>query len=318
MQSFEQAIDASGYRPLTSEALPVLQVNLGRQCNLSCHHCHVGASPARREVMNWTTMEAVIALARSCRPRQIDITGGAPEIIPHFRRFVEALRADDFAVQVRTNLTVIFEPGQQDLPGFFRRHGVELVASLPCYLSDNVDRQRGRGVYDLSINALKRLNAEGYGLDDNLPLNLVYNPGGPFLPPSQELLEAAYRKELRERYDLHFNRLLTITNMPIGRFLDDLSHAGKDDDYRQLLREAFNPGTLEGLMCRHQVSIDWNGTLYDCDFNLALGLPLGHDAPQTVFEATPESLTGRVIRTAGHCFGCTAGSGSSCGGMLVA
>jgi len=318
MRSFSQAASSCGQSPLTAGAITVLQVNLGRMCNLHCRHCHVGASPASRDVMDWPTMEAVLRFAETCKPRQVDITGGAPEINPHFRRFVADLRGSGFAVQVRTNLTVMFEPGQQDLPEFFRHHQVGLVASLPCYLSDNVDSQRGKGVYDHSIEALRRLNAQGYGLRADLPVNLVYNPGGPFLPPGQEMLEATYRRELNDRHDVHFTSLLTITNMPIGRFLEDLRQSGKAEDYRRLLREAFNPGTLGDLMCRHQVSIDWDGALYDCDFNLALGMSLGDPGPRTVFDIDPQTLPGRRIRTDEHCFGCTAGCGSSCGGALVA
>jgi radical SAM/Cys-rich protein len=318
MNAFDQAVTSDGRPLLKGESLDTIQVNLGRLCNLSCRHCHVGANPGRTEIMDWPVMEAIIALVRKSAPGRIDITGGAPEMNPHFRRFVSALRELELPVQVRTNLTVIFEPGQDDLPDFFQQHGVELVASLPCYLSDNVDQQRGSGVYEQSVEALKLLNSKGYGTADGLPLSLVYNPGGPFLPPDQEVLEAAYRKELNERFGLIFTRLLTITNMPIGRFLDDLRHEGKDDEYSQLLREAYNSETLDGLMCRHQICIDWDGHLYDCDFNLALELPLAEGAPVTIFDATPENLLSRTIRTAQHCFGCTAGSGSSCGGALVA
>jgi len=318
MYPFDQAIVTSGKPLLTAARLQTLQVNVGRLCNLSCRHCHVGATPDRSEVMTWETMEAILAFARRTRPCSIDITGGAPEMNPHFRKFVEQLRREYFPVQVRTNLTVCFEPGQQDLFDFFRRHRVELVASLPCYLADNVDAQRGSGVYRQSIEALKQLNQQGYGRQKELSLNLVYNPGGPFLPPSPEVLEAAYRKELHGQHGLDFTRLLTITNMPIGRFLKDLQNAGKDAEYHQLLVTAFNPETLEGLMCRHQISIDWDGRLYDCDFNLALELPIDAGAPPTIYNTLPEQLLQRRIRTGEHCFGCTAGSGSSCGGALVA
>ena len=318
MHAFDQAITASGKPLLRAESLQTLQVNVGRLCNLSCRHCHVGAKPGHSEIMSWETMEAILTLARRCQPCSVDITGGAPEMNPHFRTFVEQLSQENFPLQVRTNLTVGFEPGQQDLFDFFLRHRVSLVASLPCYLADNVDAQRGPGVHQKSIEALRLLNQLGYGRHKELPLNLVYNPGGPFLPPSQEVLEAAYRKELREQYGLDFTRLLTIANMPIGRFLTDLEQAGQDLDYRQLLEKSFNPDTLEGLMCRHHISIDWDGRLYDCDFNLALKLPIETETPLTVFNAIPEQLLRRRICTGEHCFGCTAGSGSSCGGSLVA
>jgi len=318
MLSFDEAVSRSGTPTLEAETPSTLQANLGRLCNLSCRHCHVEASPLRPEIMDWPVMEAILALAERCPGCRVDITGGAPELNPHFRRFVAALRERDVPVQVRTNLTVLLEAGQEDLATFFRRHRVELVASLPCYLADNVDSQRGLGTYDRSIEAIRLLNREGYGTRGELPLNLVYNPGGPFLPPPQERLEAAYRSELDERFGVSFTRLHTLANMPIGRFLDELRLAGKDDDYRRVLVEAFNPQTLDGLMCRHQVSIDWDGKLYDCDFNLALGLPLHSKAPRTVFEATADNLDRRSIRTGEHCYGCTAGSGSSCGGALVA
>ncbi len=318
MNDFDRAVAESRGGALQAERLQTLQVNLGRLCNLSCRHCHVGGSPIRSEVMTWPVMEQILALGRALPGSPVDITGGAPEMNPHFRPFVEALVANGHPVQVRTNLTVFFEPGMEGLPEFYRRHKVALVASLPCYLSDNVDAQRGKGVYGQSVEALRQLNALGFGRRPELQLSLVYNPGGPFLPPDQAVLEAAYRRELRERFGIDFTSLFTITNMPIGRFLEELRRQGRDDDYRLLLAEAFNPGTLEGLMCRRQVSIDWDGTLYDCDFNLSLGLPLSPGLPRTVAEATPANLTRRAIRTGEHCFGCTAGTGSSCGGALVA
>ncbi|PLY01213.1 MAG: radical SAM protein, partial [Desulfuromonas sp.] len=314
---FDQAILDSGSPLLHSQSLTALQVNVGRLCNLSCRHCHVTAAPGRLEIMTPETMEAVLHLARRCPPCTIDITGGAPEMNPHFRTFVAQLRREGFPVQVRTNLTVGFEAGQQDLFDFFHQHQVALVASLPCYLAENVDAQRGSGTYQQSIEAIRQLNRLGYGQPQGLSLSLVYNPGGPFLPPSQEDLEDAYRRELQERYGLSFTRLLTLANMPIGRFLEDLRHENKARGYCQLLEEAFNPETLDGLMCRHQISIDWDGRLFDCDFNLALQLPLNTKEPLTVFSADPEQLLVRRIRTAEHCFGCTAGSGSSCGGSLV-
>lgn len=228
-----------------------------------------------------------------------------------------AARAQGHPVQVRTNLTVFFEPGQGDLPDFYRDHRAALVASLPCYLEENVEAQRGPGAYGKAVEAIARLNALGYGADPALDLNLVYNPGGPFLPPDQVALEADYKRELHRRFGVAFNHLHTITNMPIGRFLDDLARARRADAYRQLLEASFNPRTLDGLMCRHQVCVGWDGTLYDCDFNLALGLPTGHGAPTHVADFDLQAIARRRIVTGEHCFGCTAGCGSSCGGALV-
>jgi radical SAM/Cys-rich protein len=303
---------------LRSSAVQTIQVNLGLLCNLSCRHCHVEANPKRTEIMSWETMQSVVRLALALPEARVDLTGGAPELNPNFRPLVERLREAGGQVQVRTNLAVFFEPGQADTPEFMADRGLHLVASLPCYLDENVDNQRGDGVYRRSIAALRRLNALGYGLIDELPLNLVYNPGGAFLPPDQEKLEGAYRKELKERFGVDFTRLLTITNMPMGRFLTDLEQNGQADRYRSLLQENFNCATLEGLMCRHQICIAWDGTLADCDFNAALGLSLAGGLPRHVADLDPALLKGRPIITGEHCFGCTAGCGSSCGGALVA
>jgi len=302
--------------PLTAERVSTVQVNIGLTCNLTCTHCHVSSSPRRKEQMSWDTMEHVLRVARECGASVIDITGGAPEMNPHFRRLVSAARAAGHKVLVRTNLTILLEDGYTDLPEFFRDERVHLIASLPCYTIENVDRQRGDGVYAGSVEAMRRLNALGYGSDASLPLDLVYNPGGPSLPGNQAVLEADYRRELWTRHGLVFTRLYTLANMAIGRFAADLKHDAALHTYRDLLLHAFNPDTVAPLMCRHQISVDWNGTLYDCDFNLALRLPVGGRAPRTVrdFDAT---LHTRRIVTGEHCFGCTAGSGSSCGGALV-
>ena len=269
-------------------------------------------------MMEWPTMELVLEAARKARCRLVDLTGGAPELHPHFRRFVQELSKRGHRVQVRTNLTVLLEPGMETMPEFFRDHEVSLVASMPCYLKQNVRAQRGEGVYEKCITAIVRLNALGYGVGpDHLPLDLVYNPGGPFLPPEQSNLEAEYRRELRTRFGITFSRLLTITNMPIGRFAMELSRQNQAEDYWCLLRKSFNSETVEGLMCRHQLSIGWDGTLYDCDFNLALALPVNHGAPDHVHRFDLQDLVTRRIVTGRHCFGCTAGFGSSCGGALL-
>jgi len=267
--------------------------------------------------MEWQTMELVLAAARTVEPDLVDLTGGAPELNPDFCRFVEALRAAGHRVQVRTNLTVLHEPGMETLPEWLHEHEVQLVASLPCYLEENVRAQRGAHVYEKSIEAIRRLNALGYGTARELPLNLVYNPGGPFLPPEQSELEADYRRELGSRFGITFSRLLTITNMPIGRFQAELRRQGGAREYLKLLQESFNPGTLEGLMCRHQISVGWDGMLYDCDFNLALELSIDHGAPDHIRRFEPSRLRTRRIVTGEHCFGCTAGCGSSCAGVLA-
>jgi len=318
MNGFDRAVLQVQDTSLVSDAVQTLQVNLGLLCNLSCRHCHVEANPRRTEVMGWETMQRVLRLAEALPQARIDLTGGAPELNPFFNRLVDALHEMGRLVQVRTNLTVFFEAGQAETPEFLAEREVHLVASLPCYLDDNVDQQRGDGVYKRSIAALRRLNSLGYGRRPELPLNLVYNPGGAFLPPDQLSLEEAYRKELWERFGLEFTRLLTITNMPMGRFLNDLQRDGKADNYKSLLEESFNHETLQGLMCRHQICVSWDGTLADCDFNSALGLSLAKGLPRHIDDIDPRDLQGRSIVTGEHCFGCTAGCGSSCGGALVA
>ena len=231
--------------------------------------------------------------------------------------FVKELDAGGFNIQSRTNLTVLLEPGMEDMTAFMKEHGVRLVASLPCYLEENVRKQRGAGVYEKSVEAIKKLNEIGYGVDPSFPLNLVYNPVGPHLPPNQMSLEADYRRELKDRFGIHFTNLLTITNMPIGRFIGDLRRQKQDETYWRLLFDNFNPQTVEGLMCRHQISIDWNGRLYDCDFNLALNLPVNHGAPTHIKAFDRRMLSHRRLVTGKHCFGCTAGCGSSCRGALT-
>jgi radical SAM/Cys-rich protein len=318
LKHFDESVQKAQGEPLKSDVVQTVQVNLGLLCNLSCRHCHVEASPRRKEVMRWGTMQSVLRLTNALRDVQVDLTGGAPELNPNFRKFVSMLRADRHTVQVRSNLTVFSEPGFTDLPEFLAKNHVHLVASLPCYLDENVDSQRGKGTYLRSISALRRLNELGYGDAPTLPLNLVYNPGGPFLPPEQAKLEDAYRHQLDERFGIRFNRLLTITNMPLGRFFHDLEKAGMSSSYERLLQDSFNPDTLDGLMCRHQICVAWDGRLADCDFNHALGLSLDGDLPRHIDQIDPKMLSARKIVTGQHCFGCTAGCGSSCRGALVA
>jgi radical SAM/Cys-rich protein len=317
MNDFEKQIAEVSGEGLHSLEVKTLQVNVGLRCNQQCNHCHLEASPQSREMMEWPTMELVLEAARSVRCQLVDLTGGAPELNPSFQRFIVALRQEGLSVQVRTNLTVLLEPEMNRLPEFLRDHEVQLVASMPCYLEENVRAQRGTGVYEKSIQAIKRLNGLGYGCESSLSLNLVYNPGGPFLPPPQPALEEDYRRELGKRFGIKFTRLLTITNMSLGRFRKELNRQNQERNYLELLRKSFNPLTLQGLMCRHQITVGWDGTLYDCDFNAALGLAVNHGAPDHIRFFKAEDLWTRRIVTGEHCFGCTAGSGSSCGGALV-
>jgi radical SAM/Cys-rich protein len=317
MNEFDRHIESIAGEGLRGLGIETLQVNLGLRCNQSCKHCHVSASPERTETMDWPVMELVIAAAESVGCGLVDLTGGAPELNPNFRKFVESLRSRGLDAQVRTNLTVLLEPGMETLPEWFKDNHVRLVASLPCYLEQNVRAQRGEGVYEKSIKAIRRLNAIGYGVDARLPLNLVYNPGGPSLPPDQATLEADYRRELDARFGIAFSQLLTITNLPIGRFRAELRRENREREYIALLRKSFNLQTLEGLMCRHQVSVGWDGSLFDCDFNLALGYTVDHGAPDHIRLFDADSLERRQIVTGDHCFGCAAGRGSSCGGALV-
>jgi radical SAM/Cys-rich protein len=267
--------------------------------------------------MDEATMGLVLGAALALRPRLVDITGGAPELNPVLRPLVDGLFRAGLAAQVRTNLTALFEPGQEDMFAFYCSRAVRLVASLPCYLEENVRAMRGSGVYERSVAALRRLNELGYGRDDTLPVDLVYNPGGAFLPPGQNALEADYRRELLARHGLIFNRLLTIANMPLGRFGEGLRRSGQEAAYRELLRASFNPATLDGLMCRRQINVGWDGALYDCDFNMALSLRVNHAAPGHIRDFDAALLSGRRVMTGPHCLACTAGSGSSCGGALT-
>jgi radical SAM/Cys-rich protein len=289
----------------------VLQINVGKRCNQACHHCHVDAGPDRPEVMSDDVIEAVLAALESSAISTVDITGGAPELHPRFREIVARVRALGRHVMDRCNLTVTTLPNYADIPAFLAEHRVEVVASLPSYAASQTDRQRGDGVFAQSLDALRRFNALGYGRDGSgLVLNLVTNPVGAFLPASQAALERDWKRELKRRYDVDFNRLFTITNMPISRYLEWLEQSGNLEGYLTKLANAFNPATVNGLMCRFTVSVGWDGRLYDCDFNQMLDLGL----PQTIFDGLPSE---RAIKTGPHCFGCTAGAGSSCGGSTA-
>lgn len=309
---------------LAPVSVETMQVNVTRLCNQACHHCHVDASPKRREMMSDEVLERCLEiLAANDSIGILDITGGAPELHPRFREFVERGRGLGKHVMVRHNLTVTVDPhpvtgeSMDYLPGFFSGHGVEVVSSLPYYRSYMTDRQRGRGVFEKSIESMRRLNEVGYGTNGRV-LNLVYNPVGPYLPPSQDSLEAEYRKHLRDEHGVHFNGLFTITNMPIHRFGAQLVRDGHFDDYMQSLINAFNPAAAEGLMCRSMVSVSHDGRVYDCDFNQMLDLVCQrNERPLTVFDFSADRFLERAIRFDNHCFGCTAGAGSSCGGATA-
>jgi radical SAM/Cys-rich protein len=299
--------------------LTTLQANLGYRCNQSCFHCHVAASPKRTEEMSWETMELLLQFANQQGITTFDLTGGAPELNPHFRRLVEAARDQGLKIIDRCNLTILNEPGHEDLAQFLAANAVEIVASLPCYLEENVDGQRGDGVFQSSLTGLRNLNELGYGLPDSgRTLNLVYNPTGATLPPDQLKLEAAYKEQLATRYGIVFNRLFALANMPVQRFGSQLVSRGEFHDYMRLLKGAHRPDNLPGVMCRSTISVSWQGVVHDCDFNQMLGLPLGDSAGQVhLSELLAQSLEGQSIRIADHCYGCTAGQGSSCGGALV-
>lgn len=314
---FDTAIANAAGAKLRRRAVRTLQVNLTARCNLACVHCHVESGPARTEAIDARVAGRILELLeRSPGVRCLDLTGGAPEMSPHFRPLVEAGRALGLEVIDRCNLTIFREPGHTDLPEFLARHQVTVIASLPCYTRANVEAQRGRRVFEPSIEGLQRLNALGYG--DAVPaLDLVYNPGGPELPPDQAQLEARYRDELRDRFGIRFRHLYALANMPIRRWARALERAGRLDDYQALLVESFNPATIPGLMCTELVSVGWDGRLYDCDFNQQAGVKLGAGPRDLWAIESLDALAGRPIATDRHCFGCTAGAGSSCGGALA-
>jgi radical SAM/Cys-rich protein len=313
-------LEATDFPAIRRTRLDTLQVNLGYKCNQTCVHCHVNAGPTRTEMMGRETISDVIAFLKSTGVKTLDITGGAPEINPHFRGLVLAARNLGAHVMDRCNLTVLEQPGQDDLAQFLAANAVEVVASLPCYLEENVDAQRGKGVFEASIRALRTLNALGYGrAGSELALNLVYNPQGATLPPAQDRLEADYRRHLAEKFGAVFNHLYVLTNMPIQRFGSTLISTGQFEHYMALLKNAYQAKNLESVMCRNLVSVDWRGYLYDCDFNQMLGLPLLLNGKPRVHlrQLTGTDLDGNPIVVKNHCYGCTAGQGSSCGGALT-
>ena len=317
-RSFRQAI-ARHQLALHRKPLTILQVNVGKFCNQACHHCHVEAGPKRMERMDMSTAARIITLLQGAKSvHTVDITGGAPELHNVFRPLVRGAHELGIKVVDRCNLTVLFEAGQEDTAQFLADHKVEITASLPCYSKNNVDKQRGSGVFQKSIDALQLLGRLGYGKPDSgLVLNLVYNPLGPFLPPAQQELEVTYKQELKELFEIEFNNLFTITNMPIKRFLDDLNRQNKLEEYMQLLLDNFNPQAAAGVMCRDLVSIGYDGQVYDCDFNQMLDIPLNFK-PTTIWDVDSfDDLGKQPIAFANHCFGCTAGAGSSCSGSLA-
>jgi len=312
---FDAALAAHGIE-LTRATPQVLQINVGRLCNLTCVHCHVNAGPNRREIMTRETVDRIVDWLAATRIPVVDLTGGAPEMIPEFRNLVARLTSMTPARHVidRCNLTILLEPGYQGLAEFLAQHRVEIVASMPCYEPDNVNAQRGNGVFDASIEALQLLNSLGYGIRPDLPLHLVYNPIGASLPPDQGELEQDYKRELRAHFGIEFNRLYTITNMPIARFASWLRRSGSLDAYQQLLVDNFNPASVSALMCRDTISVDWLGNVYDCDFNQQLGLKA---TSHKLWDLDLDAWARTAITTGSHCFGCTAGCGSSCGGALL-
>ncbi|MCH6257134.1 arsenosugar biosynthesis radical SAM protein ArsS [Puniceicoccaceae bacterium K14] len=306
---------------LSRETLDTLQINLGKLCNLTCSHCHVNAGPKRKEIMTESTVYKILDWFTKHPTKIVDLTGGAPEMNPHFRTLVDGLISLNSEVKIidRCNLVILNEPGYEWVGEFLASRNLEVVASMPCYTEDNVNAQRGNGVFDRSISALQELNQLGFGLDDpRHPLHLVYNPGGAWLPPEQSKLEQDYKRELKKHFDISFDRLYALTNLPVSRFASYLRRNGEYDEYMELLVNAFNPSTVNGLMCRNTLSVDWTGQIYDCDFNQMLRLHIKDGTEKlSLWGITPEDLAERAIQTAQHCFGCTAGCGSSCGGTLA-
>lgn len=315
---FEEQLQRSGLSPLHATGITVFQINVGKLCNQTCRHCHVDAGPDRTERMSRETAEQCIAALAQTDIPTVDITGGAPELNANFRWLVEQASALNRHVMDRCNLSVLLLPSQADLAEFLAQHRVEVVASLPYYRAAQTDAQRGEGIFDKSIEALRLLNGLGYGREGSgLLLNLVHNPVGAFLPPKQEAVEAQFRKELRSKHGVEFNHLYTITNMPVSRFLEFLVETGNYEGYMERLVNAFNPAAAAGVMCRYTLSVSWDGRLYDCDFNQMLELPVDHSVPAHIRDFDPAQLHHRQIVTRNHCYGCTAGSGSSCGGSVA-
>ena len=304
---------------LRRERPEILQVNVGKLCNLTCVHCHVNAGPKRKEIMAHETIDRVLEWLSKTEIPVVDLTGGAPEMIPDFRYFIERVRTLENPRHVidRCNLTILLDPGYEELPEFLAKHKVEIIASMPCYTPENVNMQRGEGVFDGSIAALQLLNSLGYGIEPELPLHLVYNPVGAFLPGQQTELESDYKRELKGHFGIVFNKLYSITNLPIGRFAAYLRHNDKLEEYMELLISAFNPATIDGLMCRNTLSVGWRGEVYDCDFNQQLDMQWVNGQALFLWDLDPDAIDNREIMTGDHCFGCTAGAGSSCGGAIV-
>jgi radical SAM/Cys-rich protein len=317
MIPFAERLESLGYLDLQADDLHILQVNLGWRCNQSCKHCHLMAGPARPEQMEKNTIDAVIQAVGRFGIPVVDLTGGAPEINPHFEYLIKHLAQTGAHIINRCNLTILLEPGKEHLPEFFRQHRVELVCSLSYYQEDMVDRLRGPGVFQKSVEALRRLNELGYGEESSgLLLNLMSNPAGAYFPAPQQQLENFFRGELGRRHGIRFHRLYTLLNMPIGRFKEFLNRSNNYDRYMNKLIGSFNPATVPGLMCRYLISVSWEGKLYNCDFNQALNLPMEDGLPQHILDFDLTALKNRRIRLADHCYGCTAGGGSSCGGSL--
>ena len=318
MTSFGKTLEESRVSLRRARA-EILQLNVGKLCNLTCIHCHVNAGPKRKEIIARETVDRVLDWFSKGEIPTLDLTGGAPEMVPDFRHIIERVRAMRPRRRIidRCNLTILLAPGNDGLAEFLAENEVEIVASMPCYTPENVNAQRGEGVFDASIAALQLLNGIGYGRRPELPLDLVYNPNGDSLPPPQAELEADYKRELALHFGVVFNQLFTITNLPISRFASWLRHEGKYESYLKLLASAFNPATVEGLMCRNTINVSWEGEVFDCDFNQMLRMPLGSKGPRHLWDIDPSSLAGEQIATGNHCFGCTAGAGSSCGGALV-
>lgn len=320
LPTFSKSLEGVGLWPFNPMEAEVFQINLGYMCNQTCAHCHVDAGPDRKEVMSRETMEQCLDVLRKHSFQTVDLTGGAPEMNPHFRWFVEQIRQTGVQdIIVRSNLTILLANNSyRDLPHFFKENKVHVVSSLPYFLASRTDSQRGEGVFDKSIDALRRLNEVGYGMEgSDLKLDLVYNPAGAFLPGDQKALEAQFKKELKRRFDIHFNQLFTITNLPISRFLEYLIASGNYADYLEKLVAAFNPSAAMGVMCRNTLSVDYRGFLYDCDFNQMLELPLVAELGNHISQFDLKTLNKRSIRVSQHCYGCTAGAGSSCQGAVV-
>jgi len=319
MNRFSDRLAAEGLQ-LRRARPEILQINVGKLCNLTCAHCHVNAGPKRKEIMSRETIHRIIDWLAKTEIATVDLTGGAPEMIPDFCYFIDRVKALTTPRHVidRCNLTILLEPGYENLAQFLADYHVEISASMPCYTPKNVNAQRGEGVFEGSIKALQLLNSLGYGYDPELRLHLVYNPVGASLPGSQAELETDYKRELSQHFGIIFNNLYAVTNLPIGRFASYLRHNNKLDEYMELLINAFNPATIDGLMCRNTISVGWRGEVYDCDFNQQLGMQWKNGEPLFLWDVDPDKIDDRSIMTGDHCFGCTAGAGSSCTGVLVA